>query len=130
MTQPPGGESHGHNLRQRVYFERTPTRTMLPVDSTYLQRHLDRALRLADYSPQDRVLEAGCCMGRYTLLLAARGVDATGLDLSQILLDRLNEFNAGRYPIPPVAADLKHPPNFTLASTWSRISPHYTTCTM
>jgi SAM-dependent methyltransferase len=110
MTPIPHDEAQDHNLRQRAYFERSSKKTMLPVDSPYLGRHIDRALRFAGYSKGERVLEAGCGMGRYTLLLAARGVDVTCLDLSPVLLDRLREFNIGRDTIPLVAADLEHPP--------------------
>lgn len=110
MTPAPSDGARDHNLRQRTYFERTYKKTMVPVDSRYLQRHIDQALRFAHLAPGERVLEAGCGMGRYTLLLAARNVDVTGLDLSPVLLERLQEFNAGRFNIPLVAADLEHPP--------------------
>jgi SAM-dependent methyltransferase len=110
MTPIPNDEAQDHNLRQRAYFERASKKTMVPVDSPYLQRHINRALRFAGYSQGERVLEAGCGMGRYTLLLAARGVDVTGLDLSPVLLDRLRDFNASRSPIPLVAANLENPP--------------------
>lgn len=110
MTPISRDEAQEHNLRQREYFERSSKKTMVPVDSPYLERHIDRALRFAGYWQGERVLEAGCGMGRYTLLLAARGVDVTGLDLSPVLLDRLREFNTGRDTIPLVAADLEHPP--------------------
>lgn len=101
---PPALEAHNH--RQRQYFEGREKRTMVPTGTTYLRRHVDRMLDLAGISPQDRVLEVGCGMGRYTLLLAERGVRVEGLDLSGALLERLREFNGGRYRIPLYEADV------------------------
>ena len=53
---------------------------MVPRDTPCLQRHVDELLRFASVSASDRVLEVGCGMGRYTLLLAERGVRVEGLD--------------------------------------------------
>jgi SAM-dependent methyltransferase len=99
-----------HNRRQRRYFERTVKRTMVPTDSPYLRRHVDELRRFAALGPADRVLEVGCGMGRYTLLLAQRGVRVEGLDLSPVLLDRLVAYNAGRFAIPLHCADVLQPP--------------------
>jgi SAM-dependent methyltransferase len=49
-------------------------------------------------------------MGRYTLLLAGRGLRMTGLDLSSVLLDRLLDFNAGKHDLALVCADVETPP--------------------
>jgi SAM-dependent methyltransferase len=97
---------HRHNAAQREYFEGMVKRTMVPRPSPYLERHLDEALRFGDVSLQDRVLEVGCGMGRYTLLLARRGLRVEGLELSRVLLDRLRQFDAGQHDIPLHCADL------------------------
>ena len=99
-----------HNARQRAYFERVNKRTMVPVDSPYLERQVDSLVEFGNISPADRILEVGCGMGRYTLLLAKRGMQVEGLDLSPVLLERLREYGAGRFNGPLYAADIEHPP--------------------
>ncbi len=99
-----------HNRRQRRYFERSVKRTMVPVDSPYLRRHVEEALRFGSISAGERVLEVGCGMGRYTLILAQRGVRVEGMELSPVLLDRLRGYNGGRFDIPLHCADAHHPP--------------------
>ena len=99
-----------HNASQRRYFEQAEKSTMVPHDTRYLNRHVDELLSATRIGPGDRVLEVGCGMGRYTLLLADRGIRVEGLDLSPRLLDRLAEFNAGRHEIPLHCADVLDPP--------------------
>lgn len=95
-----------HNRRQKGYFERAFKPTMVPVDSAYLDRHVEEALRAAGDAFRGRVLEVGCGMGRYTLLLAKRGIRVEGLDLSEVLLARLRSFDAGRHLIPLHCGDI------------------------
>ena len=99
-----------HNLRQKHYFQRKVKRSMLPKDTPYLWRHVGEVMRFAGVAPGERVLEVGCGMGRYTLILAQRGVRVEGLDLSGVLLDRLREFDGGQYNIPLYCADVLHAP--------------------
>lgn len=100
-----------HNRRQRRYFERVIKRTMVPVDTPYLRRQVEEVLRFAGpIAAGARVLEVGCGMGRYTLLLAARGIAVEGQDLSPVLLERLDGFNDGRFRIPLHCGDIAHPP--------------------
>ena len=49
-------------------------------------------------------------MGRYTLLLAKRGIPVEGIDLSAVLLDRLREYSGGTFTGPLYAGDIEHPP--------------------
>lgn len=56
------------------------------------------------------MLDVGCGMGRYTLILAERGFALEGLDLSPVLLQRLRVFNGGRFNIPLHGADVMNPP--------------------
>lgn len=102
------GEPHVdlHNERQRHYFETTDQRTLRPTGSRYLRRHVDRMMRFTGIEPGDRVLEVGCGLGRYTLLLDDLGVDVEGLDLSPALLGQLRRFLAGRRDIPLHGFDL------------------------
>jgi 2-polyprenyl-3-methyl-5-hydroxy-6-metoxy-1,4-benzoquinol methylase len=80
-----------HNAVQRRHFARDPEQNprMRPADTPYVQRHLDRVIRLGRIRPEDRVLDVGCGMGKFTLPLLARGYDVEGLDLSPDQLARL-----------------------------------------
>jgi SAM-dependent methyltransferase len=98
-----------HNARQMAYFEASVKPNMVPVGSPYLERHVTEALGFARLGSDARVLEVGCGMGRYTLLLADR-VRVEGLDMSQVLLERLREYDGGRHRIPVHCADLADPP--------------------
>jgi SAM-dependent methyltransferase len=110
VLEPKSPQALAHDHRQLAYFERTTKKTMVPKDTPYLRRHIEEAMRFARLSPEEKVVEVGCGMGRYTLLLAARGVAVTGLDLSPVLLERLQAFNAGRYPLDVCCGDLEAPP--------------------
>ena len=99
-----------HNAQQCEYFEAALKRTMVPADTPYLQRHVESLIRFGRLSPRERILEVGCGMGRYTLLLARRGLQVEGLDLSAVLLDRLRAYGAGIYDGPLHAADITDPP--------------------
>lgn len=100
-----------HNEAQRHYFEERPLPRMAPGDSPYLNRHVDVALAALGLAPGARVAEVGCGMGRYTFLLARRGLAVEGLDLSPVLLERLARHDGGRYGIPLHAADLQNLPD-------------------
>lgn len=111
MRQLPPPELDEHNRRQRQYFERSVKHTLVPTDSRYLRRQVDELLRFGSIFSGERVLEVGCGMGRYTFILAQRGVRVEGLELSPVLLDRLRAYNSGHYDIPLHCADiLRHPP--------------------
>ena len=97
------------NTGQIRYFERFIKRTMVPREDRYLRRHVEEAVRFAEILPGDRILEVGCGMGRYTFILARMGFRVEGLDLTPWLLDRLKEYNAGRYDIPLHCADIQKP---------------------
>lgn len=99
-----------HNRYQKAYFEGTLKKTMVPRDSLYLRRHVQELLRFGEIAPGDRVLELGCGMGRYTLLLAEMGIAVEGLDLSPVLLERLRAYAGGRRSIPLHCGDISDPP--------------------
>jgi SAM-dependent methyltransferase len=100
-----------HNRAQRRYFEKSEKKRMIPRPTPYLSRHVDELLRFGAIGQGERVLEVGCGMGRYTLLLAERGIDVEGLDLSPVLLARLREYDGGRHEIPLHCADVLDAPN-------------------
>jgi SAM-dependent methyltransferase len=99
-----------HNQLQRQYFEQNIKRTMQPAGTPYLRRHVDEVMQFAGIAPGQHILEVGCGMGRYTLILAERGVRVEGLDLSPVLLNRLREYDGGRFNIPLHCADVSQPP--------------------
>jgi SAM-dependent methyltransferase len=99
-----------HNERQRRYFEENEKARMRPTGSPYLSRQVERLARYAGLARGERVLEVGCGMGRYTFLLADRGLQVEGLDLSPVLLERLRAFAGGDYDIPLHVADVAAPP--------------------
>ena len=98
-----------HNRTQLRYYEQDKP-GMVPTGSPYLQRHVDALAGFAGLRPGQRVLEVGCGMGRYTLLLAERGYAVEGLDLSPILLERLRSFAGDRLELPLHVADVVEPP--------------------
>jgi SAM-dependent methyltransferase len=99
-----------HNDAQRAYFETGVKRTMLPTGSAYVSRQVDQLVAFAGIGPEDRVLEVGCGMGRYSLPLADRGIDVEGLDLSPVLLERLRSFDGGSHALPLHCMDILDAP--------------------
>ncbi|MFQ5737484.1 MAG: class I SAM-dependent methyltransferase [Acidobacteriota bacterium] len=99
-----------HNRIQTDYFSRRLKSTMLPAATPYISRQVDEVLQLARVTSENRVLEVGCGMGRYTLELAARRIRIEGLDLTPSLLDQLRKFEAARFSIPLHCADIAQPP--------------------
>jgi SAM-dependent methyltransferase len=110
MNEPDRRLVDRHNRAQIDYFERAGKHAMQPSDTPYVRRQVDRLVAFAGLSPGDRVLDVGCGMGRYTFALADRGLLVEGLDLSETLLDRLRQFDAGRYAIPLYRGDILDPP--------------------
>ena len=99
-----------HNQVQRQYFEGSTKPRMVPRDTPYLNRHVDQMLRFFPEKTNLRILEVGCGMGRYTLILWRRGLAVEGLDLSPILLKRLRDFDAGQHDYPLYCGDIADPP--------------------
>ncbi len=96
---------------QRAYCEGFVAGTIMPRESPHLDRQMEAALSAARLGPDDRVLEIGCGMGRFTVPIAARGVRIEGLDFSAPLLERCRAFNGGRFDIPLHTGDILDPPS-------------------
>jgi SAM-dependent methyltransferase len=97
-----------HNAVQLRYFGALKP-NMMPNESPYIRRHVAEMLAFARITPEDRILEVGCGMGRYTIPLLNAGVNVEGLDLSPFLLAKLREA-AGDRPVTLHEADIWHPP--------------------
>lgn len=95
-----------HNRHQINYFESTLKKRMLPRHSLYLEHHIDKVIECGHLTPGEEILEVGCGMGRYTLLFLERGFNVSGLDISEGLIKKLKEFNAGRYPLTLYCEDI------------------------
>lgn len=101
-----------HSDYQKEYFGKRVKKTMIPVSTPYVQRHVQEVVRFAEIGPEERVLDVGCGMGRYTFLLAQRGIRVEGLELSPFLVERLREYDAGRYNITVHNVDLFQTPTY------------------
>lgn len=98
-----------HNATQRRYFASRLKPTMIPRDTPYVQRQIDRVLDAIDLPAGARILEIGCGMGRYTIPMARRGVAVEGLDLTPELLERFRSF-AGGESVPLHCSDILDAP--------------------
>lgn len=95
-----------HNQIQLEYFARKIKKTMIPVESPYVMRHIREFIAFSGVTPQDDILEVGCGMGKFTFPMLKHGLHVAGLDLSPFLLQKLLEHNNNRYKIPLIATDV------------------------
>jgi len=79
-----------HNILQRDYFAEQVKDTMVPAETDYIARHVERMISGADLQPGQSVIDIGCGMGKFTVPLLERGIDVTGLDLSPFLLEHFH----------------------------------------
>lgn len=101
-----------HNQQQIQYFESSFKKTMQPAEGTqYINRQVDEFVSFSGITKDERLLDVGCGIGRYTLPLARRGFRIEGLDLTQGLLDQLHQHDGGRFNIPLYRADVLYPPD-------------------
>ena len=94
-----------YNTLQRDYYE---TRTiahnhrMVLRRSPYVMNHVDHMIDFADLQPNQRILDVGCGMGKFTIPLHEKGYDVAGFDLSPQLLQTLQ---AEAATIPTICGD-------------------------
>lgn len=106
-----------HNGYQRFYYEHrtvSENHRMVPVadlsSSPYIANHLQRLIRYAHLQPDEKIIDVGCGMGKYTIPLAKSGFAMEGLDLSPVLLETLRQHAGDDLAIPTHCADILHPP--------------------
>ena len=120
-----------HNEGQRRYFEERPLPRMVPERSPYLVRQVEELVRFARLVPGERVLKIGAGMGRYTLLLAGKGLALEGMDLSPVLLERLRKYDGGNTRCRSTRSTWPSPRRSSRDdSTRSSAFSHFTTCTI
>lgn len=102
---------HHHNSVQLDYYAGKVKKTMIPVDSYYVNNHINNFIKYSGITRNDNILEVGCGMGKFTFPLLKKGYKITGLDLSPVLLQKLLEHNANRFRIDLVASDILDAPN-------------------
>ena len=99
-----------HNDYQREYFSSRELPRMT-VDSgpatPYVSRHVSAVVDAARLTAEDRVLDVGCGIGKYTVELYRRGFNAEGLDLTPALVAALHDVEPR---IPATVADVSNPP--------------------
>ena len=100
-----------HNQTQLNYFGQKIKKTMVPVDSYYVNRHADKMIELSGIKQTDKILEVGCGMGKFTFPLLKRGFKITGLDLSPFLLQKLLEHNNNLFNIDLICSDILEIPS-------------------
>lgn len=102
--------SEQHNDRQVRYFSRPSLPRMDPDTRSatpYTQRQVQAVVDATGLTPSDAVLDVGCGPGKYTVALARRGLDVSGMDLTPALIEALHAFDPS---IPAVVGDLVTPP--------------------
>ena len=88
-----------HNAKQTAYYEEASYQNLKPEATPYVLRQIDELIKFGEIRQKSKVLEVGCGVGRYTLNLPSRGIFVEGLDLSEDNLQKLKEFNGGRFDL-------------------------------
>src|SRR5687768_15670737 len=81
-----------HNQVQVDYFGKRLKTTMIPGMTPYIVSHIQKLVEVGGLTKQDRLLDVGCGMGRYTIPMAQMGYTLEGLDLTPALLEKFKEF--------------------------------------
>ena len=63
-----------HNSIQLDYYAGQVKKTMLPVDSHYVNRHIGEFLQFSQIKPGENILEVGCGMGKFTIPLLKKRI--------------------------------------------------------
>lgn len=99
-----------HNNQQLDYFGQKIKKTMIPVASPYVLRHIREVIDFAGIKRSDKIIDIACGMGKYTLNFLAQGFQVEGLDLSPFLLQQLLIHNDNKFNVRLHAADVLDAP--------------------
>ena len=100
-------------MTDKMLFDEWPERYeqwfSTPIGKLVKEKEGDLVFRLLDPGPGERILDAGCGTGIFTLDYLARGASVVGLDISGPML-RLAVKKAAGYPFSAVCGDMLHLP--------------------
>jgi glycosyltransferase involved in cell wall biosynthesis len=92
---------------QKKYYGNAVHKNIIPNNYPHsIQKHLKELFSYLHLEENARVLEVGCGMGRFTIPLAEKKVRIEGMDLSEVLLEKLKSSST----IPVHCGDVLHPP--------------------
>ena len=94
-----------HNRYQRQYYESADHARLDMADTPYVRAHIERIWQALSLNGGESVLEVGAGPGKFSLLMARRGLRLTANDLSPVLLGRLAAVSAGQ--ISTLCTDIK-----------------------
>ncbi|WP_422358874.1 class I SAM-dependent methyltransferase [Reichenbachiella sp.] len=100
-----------HNQTQLDYYSQKIKRTMKPVNSNYVNRHIDEFIKVSQIRRDQNVIDVGCGMGKFTLPLLKKGYKLTGLDLSPFLLQQLLLHNDNQFNVELICSDILEVPS-------------------
>lgn len=100
-----------HNQTQLAYYDKKIKTTMKPVNSYYVNRHVDEFIKISEIKRDQDVVDVGCGMGKFTIPLIKKGYSLTGLDLSPFLLQQLLIHNDNRFDIELICSDILEVPS-------------------
>jgi 2-polyprenyl-3-methyl-5-hydroxy-6-metoxy-1,4-benzoquinol methylase len=105
-----------HNQHQIDYFSHRALPRMDPTtrsSTPYTLRQLTAVTEAVGARPGERVLDVGCGLGKYTVGLAAKGLEVEGLDLTPALVAQLHALAPD---VPAHVGDLLDPPSELLGA--------------
>ena len=97
-----------HNRRQRAYYRSADHPTILPVESPYVMRHIEKLISRGGLERGAKILEVGAGIGRFSRLLRTRGLDVTASDISPELTTVLQQHSPD---IPSFVSDVNELPD-------------------
>lgn len=99
-----------YNNIQLEYFSQKVKKTMMPVKSAYVDKHVDELIKESGITRKDKILDVGCGMGKYTLNLLSKGYQVEGLDLNPLLLQQFLMYNNNLFNVKLHSADIVEAP--------------------
>lgn len=97
-----------HRQKQKDYYAKADHQNIRPGNHPkHIQRQVNKVVEILSLHGEQKILEVGCGMGRFTIPLAEKKFRMEGLDLSPDLLREMNNYCS----IPTYCADLLNPPS-------------------